>query len=293
MPDYKPISRKDAPQTVTAEGYLARDLAGTYKAVPSDAATQVDTATHEAEWQTLQDNGYVIIPDLLPVEQIDKITTALAPHFDHKGRNPFEGLLTQRVYSLLAKTNRSDLLVDHPRILALIDRLFLPNYLLSAFQAIRILPGEAAQGLHYDDAFYMVPRPRPPLGAATVWAFDDFTADNGATCVVPGSHRWEEGRVPTANDPIIPVVMPRGSVVVFLGTLWHGGGANRSESPRLGLTTQYCEPWLRQQENYFLAVSKKRTQEVSDSIRRLLGYSIHPPFIGHVNGLSPLRLLED
>jgi ectoine hydroxylase-related dioxygenase (phytanoyl-CoA dioxygenase family) len=175
-------------------------------------------------------------------------------------------------------------------VLALLDRLFLPNYLLSMLQVINILPGEQAQMLHTDDSFYPLPRPRPPLGAATIFAIDEFTAHNGATDIVPGSHKWGDEQ-PTDADRQ-PVVMPAGSCVFFIGTLWHGGGANRSGAARLALTAQYCEPWLRPQEAFTLSMTRDTVRAVSEDIRRMLGYSIHPPFIGQVDGMHPKRLLE-
>ena len=191
---------------------------------------------------------------------------------------------------MLNKTRACDLIADHPRVLALLDRLLLPNYLLSMLQVINILPGEQAQMLHTDDAFYPLPRPRKALGAATIWAIDDFTADNGATDIIPGSHLWGE----EAPDPADrrPVVMPAGSCVFLLGTLWHGGGANRSDRPRLAVTAQYCEPWVRPQEAFTLSMTRDTVRAVSEDIRRMLGYSIHPPFIGQVDGMHPKRLLE-
>jgi ectoine hydroxylase-related dioxygenase (phytanoyl-CoA dioxygenase family) len=174
----------------------------------------------------------------------------------------------------------------------LLDRIFLPNYLLSQSQMINIQPGEAPQALHFDDAFYRIPRPRPALGAATVWAIDDFTAENGATVIVPRSHHWDAARLP-ARDEAIPAIMPAGSVVVFLGTTWHGGGHNRSASARFAVTHQYCEVYLRQQENYLLELSKSTVRGMSPQLQSLVGYSIHPPFMGMVDGRHPLKTLED
>jgi ectoine hydroxylase-related dioxygenase (phytanoyl-CoA dioxygenase family) len=191
----------------------------------------------------------------------------------------------------LSRTRLCDRLVDHPRVLAALDRLLMPNYLLSALQAINIQPGEAAQLAHHDDGFYPVPRPRAPLAAATIWAIDDFTADNGSTVLFPGSHRWGKRR-PGPNDKSLPVVMPAGSCVFFVGTLWHGGGANTTTHERLAVTAQYCQPWLRPMEAFTLSISREIAREVSDDIRRMLGYSIHPPFVGAVDGLHPLRLLD-
>jgi ectoine hydroxylase-related dioxygenase (phytanoyl-CoA dioxygenase family) len=212
-------------------------------------------------------------------------------------------------------------------VLAICDAFLAPNYLLTAAQAICIHPGEAPQALHYDDSFYPFPRPRRAFSLATIVALDPFTAENGATEVIPASHQWGDevpaGVVSAADfaqrttygrgllgaentlmrpappdhggtdDRLRPVVMAAGSVVVFLGTLWHRGGANRSASPRLALSMQYCEPWARQQENFTLGVPREVARGLSARVQELLGYSIHPPFMGHVGGLHPKRRLHE
>ncbi|MGX9670851.1 phytanoyl-CoA dioxygenase family protein [Mycobacterium sp. HM-7] len=268
---------------------LSGDLAGTYRRTESSGAT-VDPAIVDADLAAMARDGYVVLPDLLTPAQLDEIRKAVTPLLNLHGRNGFEGRSTQRIYSVLNKTAACDVIVDHPRVLALLDRMFLPNYLLSMLQVINILPGEQAQMLHTDDGFYPLPRPRAALGAATIWAIDDFTADNGATDVVPGSDRWGD-QLPGAAERK-PVVMSAGSCVFFPGTLWHGGGANRTPNPRLAVTAQYCEPWLRPQEAFTLSMTKDTVRRVSEDIRRMLGYSIHPPFIGQVDGMHPKRLLE-
>ena len=269
---------------------LSTDLAGTYRRTAS-AGESVDAAIADADLAQVLEHGYVILPDLLSAGQVGAIRDAAAALLGRHGRNAFEGHDTQRVYSVLNKTRACDVIADHPRVLALLDRLLLPNYLLSMLQVINILPGEQAQMLHTDDAFYPLPRPRKALGAATIWAIDDFTADNGATDVIPGSHLWGD----QAPDPAgrRPVVMAAGSCVFFLATLWHGGGANRSQRPRLAVTAQYCEPWVRPQEAFTLSTHRDTVRAVSEDIRRMLGYSIHPPFIGQVDGMHPKRLLEE
>ena len=239
-------------------------------------------------------NGYVVVERAVDTEVLARVTDELAPWLQPsapRGRNDFEGFSTNRVYALLAKAPSVAPLVEHPVVLALLDQLLHPNYQLSANLAINLLPGESAQSLHFDDAFYPQPRPRPALGVSAIWAIDDFTAANGATEVLPGSHRWGEER-PGEQDPrIVPIEMPAGSVVIFAGTLWHRGGANRTDRTRLAITPQYCEPWLRQQEPQMVAIGP-RAAEFSLRIQALLGYSIHPPFMGHVNGLHPLRLID-
>jgi ectoine hydroxylase-related dioxygenase (phytanoyl-CoA dioxygenase family) len=247
-----------------------------------------------ATLEQLDTDGYVVLERAVGPEVLARVRTELAPYLGEAamhGRNDFEGYSTNRVYALLAKAPSIAELVEHPDVVAILDQLLLPNYLLSANLAINLLPGETAQGLHFDDGFYRQPRPRPSIGISTIWAIDDFTADNGATQVIPGSHRWGT-EVPAEDDPrIVDVVMPAGSVVVFHGTLWHRGGANRSDSWRLAISPQYCEPWARQQEQMVLSVGAAAVQ-YSDRVRTMLGYSIHPPFMGHVNGMHPLRLLD-
>ncbi|ALG13432.1 phytanoyl-CoA dioxygenase family protein [Kibdelosporangium phytohabitans] len=266
---------------------LRLDLARRHRATTSAAAVAAD-----ADLAALGRDGYVILENLLSPDECAQIRAEVTPLLDKTGRNDFEGERTQRVYSVLNKTRVCDRLVDHPRVLALLDRLLLPNYLLSQLQVININPGESAQLLHPDDGIYPVPRPRLPLGAATIWAIDAFTEENGATVVLPGSHRWDNDRRPADSDTRQSAVMPAGSCVFFVGTLWHGGGANRSGQARLAVTAQYCEPWLRPQEAFTLSTGRDTVRAVSEDIRRMLGYSIHPPFVGMVDGMHPKRLLD-
>lgn len=270
---------------------LAGDLAGRYRMTKTEGLESLDQAAVEADFAALEADGYVILRGLLDRPALDAVRAAVEPMLNLTGRNNFEGVKTQRLYDVLSKTMALNGLIEHPRVLALMDRMLAPNYLLSQAQVINILPGEAAQMLHTDDSFYQAPRPRPPLGLATIWAIDDFTADNGATAIIPRSHLWGDDREADERDAV-PCVMPAGSVVLFMGTLWHGGGANRTARPRLAVTCQYCQPWLRQQENYTLGVSTEVARQLPENILRMIGYSIHPPFVGMVNGMHPKRLLE-
>lgn len=271
--------------------YARVELAARY---PSTAGSQqgVDVARLDELEAEVQREGYVIVEDVLDADLLKEIAADVRARFVYpSGRNNFEGFKTQRLYAVLEKTFVCNALVEHPLALGLLDRLMMPNYLLSQLQVIDILPGEAQQPMHYDDAFYPFARPRPPLGAATIFAIDDFTEDNGATVVIPKSHLWDD-RMPTEGHRAIPAVMPAGSMLFFLGTTWHAGGANRSGASRLCVTAQYCQPYLRSQENYSLSVSRERVAKCSEHVQRLLGYSIHRPFAGMVDGKHPKRLLE-
>lgn len=245
-----------------------------------------------ADHTSLMRDGYVIVERLLDTTKCKAVRDESHRLLGAAGRNAFEGFKTQRIYNVLAKSRVFDDLIDHPRLLALLDRLFEPNYLLSQAQVININPGEDAQQLHFDDSFYKIPRPRPALAASVIWAIDEFTSENGATAIVPTSHTWDNARFPTPEQTI-PCVMPEGSMVVFLGTLWHGGGANHTDRARMAFTNQYCAPWLRTQENFFLEVSRETVRNLRPTIQSLLGYSIYPPFMGMVDSMHPKRMLEE
>jgi ectoine hydroxylase-related dioxygenase (phytanoyl-CoA dioxygenase family) len=109
--------------------------------------------------------------------------------------------------------------------------------------------------------------------------------------VIPGSHTWGDEAPDPSDERAVQITMPAGSVVVFMGTLLHRGGANRSTGTRLGITPQYCQPWIRQIENMTLAVPPSVATAFSPVVQSLLGYSVHPPFIGYVDGRDPRRLL--
>lgn len=253
-------------------------------------------AAVEADLATLERDGYVVVRNLLSSQQIEAVHRQLAPYLQQKlmGRNEFEGLRSERVYAVLAKAPSLAPLIEHPRLLGIIDRLLQPCYLLSAAIAINVHPGETAQAFHCDDGATRMPRPRPMLGVSAIWALDDFTETNGATEVIPGSHLWKHEQELPADDPrSTPIVMPAGSVVVFAGSLYHRGSANRSTGTRLGFTPQFCEPWLRQIETMVLAVPPESARQYSVRLQELLGYSIAAPsFMGYVDGVHPRRLVD-
>ena len=258
--------------------------------------------------------GFLIFERVLPADKIAEIRAALAPHLgrDLKGRNDFEGLNTNRVYALLAKSPVFAELVIHPLVLGFVEAELGPSCLLSAFLAINLHPGETVQPWHTDDGGARLPRPRPALGVSTFWAIDDTTETNGSTEVIPGSHLWDERRIDGATTPAsfnarsaldqdqdpgfradaVKLAMPSGSLAIAKGTLWHRGGSNRSASPRLIITPQYCAGWVRQLENMCLAVPQEAAENLPERARELIGYSIHPPFMGYVDGVHPKRLLR-
>src|SRR5262249_45754868 len=184
----------------------------------------------------LRRDGYAIIDGVLDAADVANARDDLQRVLERTppGRNDFEGCATRRVYALFKKTRAFDAAAVHPLVLGVLDRL-LGHYHLSAPVGIQIGPGEKAQVLHRDEAVYPLPRPHSPVVVNTMWPMDDFTRENGATCVVAGSHRWAPERLPGPADERVVAEMPAGSMMFYLGNLWHGGGANRTQRPRLAV----------------------------------------------------------
>jgi len=255
-------------------------------------------------------DGYVIFENVIPTDEVERIRAALKPHLTQTGRNNFEGFKSNRVYGLLAKDPKvfSDM-VTHPLALAFAERELGMSCRLSALLAINLHPGETVQDWHFDDEQIMVPRPRPSFGVSTFWAIDEMSETNGATEVLPGSHLWgpeqklespdlDTGREcadvtvdPQPRADAIKAIMPTGSLMIAKGTLYHRGGANRSDKPRLIVTPQYCSGWARQLENMVLAVPQDVAATLPRRTRELMGYNIHAAFMGYVDGVHPDRVL--
>ncbi len=256
--------------------------------------------------------GFCVIPELLDEAQLERQRQALAPWVDAgpMGRNVFEGTRTHRIYAMLAKDPVFAELVAHPVSLAWAEHFLGQSCLLSACLAIHLQPGESAQPWHTDDGHTSLTPPHDLLGVSTFWALDDTTVENGATEVLPGSHRWSETEFPgvlrdqdfatgadVAGDPgshpdAVKVIMPAGSLMIARGDLWHRGGANRSDTARCLITPQYCAGWLRPLESMLLSVPPERAAALPERVRELLGYSIHPPFMGYSDGMHPQRVLS-
>jgi ectoine hydroxylase-related dioxygenase (phytanoyl-CoA dioxygenase family) len=254
--------------------------------------TSVDKATPDSVADGLAADGYVIIEGVLDLGEVARARDDLARVLAQTptGRNDFEGFATQRVYALFAKTRTFDEIAIQPLVLGLLDRV-LVNYQLSAPVGIQIGPGEKAQVLHRDDSVYPLPKPHQTVVVNSMWPLDDFTASNGATRLVPGSHLWEDGRRPDTDADVIVAEMPAGSAMFYPGNLWHGGGDNETDRPRLGVILEYVASWLRPQENHYLAVPRAVVRELPERLQELLGYNIYPPFLGYVDGRHPRSVL--
>ena len=233
----------------------------------------------------LQSRGAVVIDELLSDNIVADLSADLRPEFDREGhlyQNAFNGHQTLRVGGVTKYSSHFPTLLLHPSVLAIADVILKPHcevYQVGSTTAIEILPGEDAQVLHADDACY--PSHLLPFEAqiSALWALDDFTIENGATRVVPreaGIENPEDAR----EEHVVQAVMSKGSVVIYLGSTIHGGGANRSDAPRKAVVNTYCLGWLRQEENQYLTLTKEEVAAQSDEMRRMLGFQAHGPYLG-------------
>ncbi len=238
---------------------------------PSATATDIAAA--------LRADGAAIVDRLLDDELVDRVLNETEPHLaaTAPGGDGFSGRRTRRTGSLISRSAAARELAAHRTVLGVCDEILGKNsstYQLHLTQVIDIGPGEPAQMLHRDhwawDAFAF------PAGfeveISTIWAMQDFTDVNGATRVVPGSHLWEDGRTPTQADTV-PAEMERGSLLIYTGSVFHGGGANRSDRSRTAVNIDYCLGWLRQEENQYLSCPPEVARELPVELAKLIGYS--------------------
>jgi ectoine hydroxylase-related dioxygenase (phytanoyl-CoA dioxygenase family) len=263
-------------------------------AVAHRTLDESEVAAHVARVEEL---GYTIVEDAISAELVDALADdlrRLEQHFDvQPSPNSFEGHSTLRIYNLLALGKIYEAVPVHPNVLPVVEGVLDPGCLVSSLSSITILPGERAQPIHADDQLIPIPKPHPPTVCNSMWALTDFTEANGATRLVPGSHRRDHSPEYGAEYESVAAEMPRGSVLVWHGSLWHGGGANRTDAPRVGLAMNYCAGYIRQQENQQLGIPRDVAAGFSPRLRELVGYSVYNMLIGHINRRSPVELLGD
>jgi ectoine hydroxylase-related dioxygenase (phytanoyl-CoA dioxygenase family) len=233
----------------------------------------------------LMRDGGVIVADQVSDDVIDRILENLRGPFDeqgHKFQNDFNGYTTLRLGGILGLSRASADLIAHPRVMEVADAVLkrhCSSYRIGSTTAIEIHPGEKAQVLHRDDGFYPLRLPDVEFQISAMWALHDFTVENGATRIVPGSHHDRD--IDSAEEKDVEqAVMPRGSVLFYLGSTLHGGGANTTNAPRTGLINTYSLGWLRQEENQYLTVPREIADSYPDHVRRLMGYQAHGRYLG-------------
>ena len=235
--------------------------------------------------EALRRDGAAILDNCVDDHVADTVATELRGNFDTEGTDfetHFNGYDTLRVSGILARSQTSAELIGHQRVLDIIDPILLPhciNYRIGSCTGIEILPGEEDQMLHTDASIYPMQIPGVEWQVNIMWALVDFTLENGATRVVPYSHRFKgPGRHGEAD--VVQAVMKRGSAGMYMGSTLHGGGANRSDSPRMGLINTYSLGWLRQEVNQYLHIPREIADSYPDRVRRLIGYQGHGSSLG-------------
>ena len=252
--------------------------------------------TTEEHANRIAREGWTIVEDAIAPELVDRLVVAIdqlhAELAVSPAANIFEGLHTLRVYNLLARGKVFEEVPVHERVLPIVERVLDRGCLVSSLSSITILPGETAQPIHADDQLIPLPKPHVPLVCNSMWALTDFTEENGATLLVPGTHTSD--RSPNFGEAYetIPAVMKQGSVLVWNGSLWHGGGANRTSERRVGLAMNYCVGWMRQQENQQLGIPLEIAKGFGAKLRKLVGYGLYMRLLGHVDKCSPVDLLD-
>lgn len=235
----------------------------------------------------LRRDGAAVVREKIAPELADTVLRELRPHFDEQGRaseNDFNGYHTLRLACVLAHAPSSAALIAHPLVMEIADAVLLSHclsYQVGSTTAIEIWPGETQQVLHRDDTIYPMRLPGMELQIGAMWALQDFTARNGATRVVLGSHHLElEDSESVSEERIREAVMPKGSVLFYMGRTVHGGGANRSAAPRAGLINTYSLGWLQPEVNHCLTYSPDLVKRFPEPIPRLMGYQSHGQHLG-------------
>jgi len=240
----------------------------------------LDSETSVAEiLNVLDDDAAVIIENVISIDTVETLKSELVPYLSKEvsGRDEFTGFSTKRVGALIARSNTSRDLALNPLVIDVAKQYLEPfadGYQLHFTSAVSIGPSETKQALHRDRGIWggYLPRKIEPL-MSTIWAVTEFTRDNGATQIVPGSHKWEKEREPDDAE-IAYAEMNPGSVLLYTGTVLHGGGANKTASEiRTGVFLHYALNWLRQEENQYLSCPPEIAKELSPELRSLIGYA--------------------
>ncbi len=245
--------------------------------------------------ERIRTDGYTIVPDVFDADMAAALVTRLEELEVELGVTPsdnsFEGRATVRIYNLLAHGALFEAIPTHPEVLPVVEGVLDPGCLISSLSSIAIGPGETAQPIHADDQVMPLPRPHVATVCNTMWALTDFTEANGATRIVPGSHLWDHSPDYGASYDSVAAEIPAGSVLVWHGSLWHGGGANTTDQRRYGIAMNYCAGWIRQQENQQLGLPLDTVAGFTPRLAELCGFGTYLHLIGHIDKQTPAQRL--
>ena len=254
-----------------------------------DEATIIETS------ERVKADGWAIIENAISADLCDAIGDDLMRLEKELGITPahnlFEGTRTTRIYNLLVHGPLYERIPVHPNVLPVVERVLDPGLLVSSLSSIAIGGDETAQPIHSDDQIIGIPKPHPPVICNTMWAITDFTEANGATRLCPGTHLADHSPDLLRQYDSIPAEMRKGDVLVWVGSLWHGGGANTTRERRVGIAMNYCAGFLRQQENQQLGIPRDIARKFSRRLQELIGYSVYNGLIGHIDKQHPAKLV--
>lgn len=256
----------------------------------------IPTKEQLSEWkQQFERDGYVLLKGLISAQEVERLRSALLSVEEQHGfgyaKTSFEGFKTVRINNLLAYDETFWDVPLQPAVLALAESLLDRELLLSSLCSLTLGPGQPAQPLHEDTQQLSLPRPRPPIAINAMWALSDFTEDNGATRIVPGSHKFDHSPAYGADIETVAATMPAGSVMLFDSALWHKGGANETDQRRYALSCYYCAGWMRQQENLQLGIPREIAAKLPRRLQELCGYGIYKGQYGHIENKDPIQML--
>ncbi len=250
--------------------------------------------THLAE---VEEHGFTIVENAIEPDLVDALNETLLRLEKDLGivpaRNGFEGHHTVRIYNLLALGEIFQRIPVHPNVLPIVEGVLDPGCLVSSLSSISIDPGEIAQPIHADDQVMPVAKPHAPFVCNSMWALTDFTEENGATRIIPGTHKADASPNYGQHYDSIPAEMPKGSVLIWHGSLWHGGGANNSGARRVGIAMNYCAGYIRQQENQQLGIPLEIVRRFEPRLQELCGFGTYRNLIGHIDKKTPAQRLLD
>jgi ectoine hydroxylase-related dioxygenase (phytanoyl-CoA dioxygenase family) len=253
--------------------------------------------TAETALEALGQDGALIISGLLSHQAHVDLQSELDREFAQASfcEGLFYGEATKRIHSLARKSKTVRSMIMMPKIVEIMRLILGPNcdkIQLNLTQGIQIWPGEKAQIIHRDDSMFPVRHKPFEFMVNAMWAYSEFTKDNGATIVVPGSHKWDIDRMPAEHEIALAEMQP-GDVLIYLGSVIHAGGQNRSEFPRTGIALSYCLGWLRQSENQYFAAPPEVAKNFSKDLQEMLGYSVQRPNLGMYEGAEPNIMFDD
>ncbi len=247
----------------------------------------------ETAARRVREDGYTVEPGFLDEAMLEKLRRDLAPVFDAVESRMTDdyGQQTVHVHNLLAKTRAVDELLMDDRLLGLVEAVLGPDHQVSGVAAMRPGPGDRPQRMHQDDGHYPLPRPHVPLIANTLIALDPFTVENGATEIVPGSHRLAGPIDPDVATSTVE--MPAGAMLLWDGAVWHRGGGNSTRQGfRRSLNFNFNLAWLKQRENQFVGVPWEVVVEMPEKLQALIGYKLTNHNLGTVDYRNPIETVK-